>query len=724
MKQIFLSFLALLFFSSASSQCDAPQLINWVSVGDSAFTVTFESEIDAPYELEIRGDYGFDGWDFPFEDRTIINNATAGTNIIEVDLSNKNFDTKNRYFTAVLRLECEPGVFSDSTKFYMSAHSLTGESGFNCDSLYQPFEPLPDGLGEEFVVTFNVPDEGEFVESLSVFLDIGHTFNGDLSISLNHPNGTIVNLLDYQAQTLGHSFGLSVIFTDQAEQEIANTENGGPRGIYLPASPLSALIGEPMAGDWSLTIVDNLNADDGMVFGICLSVNGIPCTASLEGKAFYDFNENGVQNGPEPGFPFALIENTISGDQFYAGEDGDFWNCSEAGTGNLQILNAPEYYQGSSVDISLMENDQLEGILIPITPTELISDVAVDLISLEPNRPGFEANYLVQVSNVGTICQDDLIAVDLEFPEYVEIVNSANNDLTISENTATIDIDQVCPFSPFEFEITILLDDTVSLGTILEATISANVSDSDPNEANNAFTSSVGVVGSFDPNDKQVSSEVVTDEFMSENNPLRYTIRFQNTGTFYAERVVIADTIDSNLDINSLQIISTSHNMEISREDNVLYFEFDQIFLPDSTTDFEGSIGHVRYTMDPISSFSEGEAIENTAYIYFDFNEPIVTNTVETVYANPLSTIEQVDFDLKVFPNPTSGLITLNYDAAIAVNRIEIYSIDGKKVDTNLVMNQGQILLDLSALENGLYIVNFISENREGRIKVIKGAKN
>ncbi|MCH2216158.1 MAG: hypothetical protein MK086_13395, partial [Flavobacteriales bacterium] len=170
MKQIYLSFLALPLSSNAYTQCDAPQLINWVSGGDTTFTIIFESEIDAPYELQIRGDYGLDGLDFPFKDRTIINNATTGTNIVEVDLSNENFDTQSRHFTAVLRLECEPGIFSDSTKFYMSAHSLTGESGFNSDSLFQPFQVLPDGEGEDYEVTFNVPDEGEFVESLSVFL--------------------------------------------------------------------------------------------------------------------------------------------------------------------------------------------------------------------------------------------------------------------------------------------------------------------------------------------------------------------------------------------------------------------------------------------------------------------------------------------------------------------------------------------------------------------------
>ncbi|HKK38869.1 MAG TPA: T9SS type A sorting domain-containing protein [Cryomorphaceae bacterium] len=726
MKQILLFSLALCLSTFLNAQCDAPEVLDWTAVNDSTFNITFESSVTGEYQLALNLDYA-DDVDVD-EVLTTSGIATTGVNVITVSVSQSLLTPwtplATIYFTAYLSIECTAGTVSDSTKFYLSAHSLVGESGFTCDSLYQPFEPLPDGSGAVYEIAFTVPDNGDVVESLSAFVDLGHTFNGDLSIFLTHPNGTEVTLLDIGQAFLSSSWGFSVIFTDEASEEIPDVESNGPgpRGIFLPYEALSILIGEPMAGEWTLTIVDNLSLDDGMVFGICLTLNGIPCISSVEGKAFYDFDENGVQNDLEQGFPYALIENSISDDQFYAGADGDFWNCSEEGAGTLEVQNVPEYYEAATVDISLAENDQLQGVLIPITAAELISDVAVDLISLEPNRPGFEANYLAQISNVGTICEDD-ISVEITFPDYVEIVGSANPDLIITDNTASIEVDQVCPFSPFEVNLTILLDDTVSLGTMLDATILANVPPNDPNALNNSFTSTVEVVGSYDPNDKQVSATTIGDEFLEDESPLKYTIRFQNTGTFYAERVVIADTIDSDLDLNSLQIISTSHDMQLVREGNVLYFEFDQIFLPDSATDFDGSIGHVRYEMNPLPSFSEGEVIENTAYIYFDFNEPIITNTVVTEFGNPLSISNEIDFETRLFPNPANQNITVSWAQDVEVDRIEIYDLSGRLIKSEAISVGNNYTLSVNELPEGLYLLNLQAGELQSRQKFVKMAE-
>jgi subtilisin-like proprotein convertase family protein len=720
MKHLSLFVISMFISVLSSAQCEAPELLDWTAVNDTTFNITFDSPVEAEYKLEMRLDYAEEVG--IYEILTTTGTTTAGTNTLTVAISDEDYPWNNPgviYFTAYLSLECEQGVFSDSTKFYVSAHSMVGESGFNCDSLYQLFEPLPDFGGVPYVSTFTVPDNGEVIESLSVFVDIGHTFNGDLLIKLTHPNGTEIILQDFNNPALGASWGFSVIFTDESDQIIENTADGiGPRGIFQPSEPLSVLIGEPLAGEWTLTIIDNWAADDGMLFGTCLTLNGIPCIASVEGTAFYDFNGNGVQNSPEPSFPYANILNSISGDQFYGDENGDFWNCTEGGSGTLEVLNTPEYFGSAPVDITVMADDQLEGILLPITSTVSVSDITVDLFSLEPNRPGFEADYRAQVANVGTICQDG-VDLSLSFPEYVTIVSAENPDMIITENTASLDVGQVCPFGPLDFDFTILLDDTVSIGTVLEATATVTPNEGDENVLNNEFTSSVIVVGSYDPNDKQVSTATINDAFMAAESPLKYTVRFQNTGTFYAERVVIADTIDIDLDINSLHILSTSHSMELSREGNVVYFEFDQIFLPDSTTDFEGSIGHVRYEITPHPGFGMGDMIENTAYIYFDFNAPIITNTVVTTFQNPLS-ISEYRFDTQLYPNPTEDRITLEWSEEVSINRIEIFDVSGRMVKDQVVRNDHRQVLDVSDLPDGVYAVKIYAGDAFSSVMFVK----
>jgi len=64
---------------------------------------------------------------------------------------------------------------------------------------------------------------------------------------------------------------------------------------------------------------------------------------------------------------------------------------------------------------------------------------------------------------------------------------------------------------------------------------------------------------------------------------------------------------------------------------NLLKFDFQDIFLPDSTTNFEGSQGYVMYAIRADSTIAEGTLIENTADIYFDLNPPIITNTTDNV---------------------------------------------------------------------------------------------
>ena len=706
MKQISLLFAALIISSIAKAQCEAPEILDWTAIDDSTFTISYFSSTDGNILLDIDNEYLEISF-FSDDVLELEGMATAGLNELTFTISENNLPAwappvKTLYFTAKLSLFCTETSFSEISQFYISAHSLASDIGFNCDSLYMPFENIPNWPGDIYI---DVEDNNEVIESISVFLDIGHRWNGDLSISLIHPNGTEIELIENAWFVLGASTGMSVIFTDAATQNLSNSPDSiGPRGIFLPDDPLSILIGEPSAGEWTLSVNDNVAQHEGMIFGVCLNINGIPCSTFVEGTAFYDFNENGIQNAPEPIFPFAFIENSISGDQFYTDADGGFWNCSEEGTGTLEVQNVPEYYEGAIVDISLMEDEQLEGVLIPITASELISDVAVDLISLNANRPGFEATYLAQVSNVGTICQDD-VNLSLSFPDYVEIVSSGNPDLIFSGNTATMEVGEVCPFAPVEFNFVILLDDTVSLGTILEATAIVTPTDGDANELNNTFTSSVIVVGSYDPNDKQVSATTIGDAFLEEGASLKYTIRFQNTGTFYAERVVIADTIDADLDLNSLHVISTSHDMQLVREGNVLYFEFDQIFLPDSTTDFDGSIGHVRYEITPLSGFSEGDMIENTTYIYFDFNAPIITNTVVTSFQNPLSISNEVEFETRLFPNPASQSITISWAQDVEVDRIEIYDLSGRLLQENNIRNSAQTTLDVSNLVSGIYLL-------------------
>ena len=204
------------------------------------------------------------------------------------------------------------------------------------------------------------------------------------------------------------------------------------------------------------------------------------------------------------------------------------------------------------------------------------------------------------------------------------------------------------------------------------------------------FEYNVEVRCAYDPNDKLVtpdrSAEYQGTAYTKFDEDLIYTVRFQNTGNDAAYDVVIRDTLDANLDPSTFKIISSSHfevlNVSIEEERNIT-FEFKDIFLPDSTTNFEASNGYVSYLIKSKDGLPEETPIRNTASIYFDFNPPIVTNTTENVMVTELPTISSVNenqqLNIHLFPNPTDGKIYLSgVDLRGAI--ISVYDLTGQLV--------------------------------------------
>ena len=137
------------------------------------------------------------------------------------------------------------------------------------------------------------------------------------------------------------------------------------------------------------------------------------------------------------------------------------------------------------------------------------------------------------------------------------------------------------------------------------------------------------VVGSFDPNDKQgFPAGVGESHDVLPNEQLQYMIRFQNTGTAPAYTVIIRDTLDTDLDIASVTPGVASHPYTFTMYgQRVLQWTFNNIMLPDSFSNEEQSHGFITYTVNQMADLSDGTTITNSAAIYFDSNEPVITNT-------------------------------------------------------------------------------------------------
>jgi len=164
---------------------------------------------------------------------------------------------------------------------------------------------------------------------------------------------------------------------------------------------------------------------------------------------------------------------------------------------------------------------------------------------------------------------------------------------------------------------------------------------------------------SMDPNDKKVRPEQCyykSDEIMD------YTIRFQNTGNYPAQKVRIIDTLDYNvLDVLSFQVVGASHDYTWQfKGSSVLEVIFDNIQLVDSSVSYVESQGFFKYQVqfkDNITALSESEM---PAYIYFDYNQPVITNKPLAVYSETFNAIiTQSPYNLAV--QITDGALPFTY---------------------------------------------------------------
>ncbi|MBK7763772.1 MAG: T9SS type A sorting domain-containing protein [Bacteroidetes bacterium] len=181
----------------------------------------------------------------------------------------------------------------------------------------------------------------------------------------------------------------------------------------------------------------------------------------------------------------------------------------------------------------------------------------------------------------------------------------------------------------------------------------------DIDTSNNSDWVSGTVIGSFDPNYKSASPIGITNHHYIENKTsIDYYIEFQNTGTDTAFNIKITDQIDRNLDLSTFKMIGSSHKYRYSIENNMLNFYFDNVLLVDSNKDYYKSIGYVSYSITP-KLCNVGTVINNTAQIYFDFNEPVITNTVYHTIGRPGSYFDPLDkTDFNLFPNPSENNTT------------------------------------------------------------------
>jgi hypothetical protein len=400
---------------------------------------------------------------------------------------------------------------------------------------------------------------------------------------------------------------------------------------------------------------------------------------TIQGNQKVDSNKNGCDLNDIilPNLKYNITNGTTTGN-FISNSTGNYSIPVLAGTHTITPkLENPSYFTVSPTTVNITFPTQSSPFTqnFCIAPNGVRPDLEVTLLPLQPARPGFDAKYKLVYKNKGNTIQSGV--VNLTFNDAVlTLVAAIPAVSTGKKNTLTWNFNTLQPFETREITFTMNVNSPMEIpavnnGDILNFTTAVTSSATDETPLDNSFTFNQTVVGSYDPNDKTcLEGAVITPALIGQY--VHYLIRFENTGTFAAENVVIKDMIDlSKFDISTLIPTSASHSYVTKISDgNKVEFIFEKINLP---FDDVNNDGYIAFKIKTKPTLVVNDSFTNEANIYFDYNFPILTNKAISTF----KTLGTPDFDFAsyftLYPNPAKADLNITTKETINVKSISSY---------------------------------------------------
>ena len=440
---------------------------------------------------------------------------------------------------------------------------------------------------------------------------------------------------------------------------------------------------------------------------------------ALSGYVFLDLDADGLRDPGELGVPGAIVSIAPAG-QVAGGDTAGHWQISvPPGDHTITVTTnypyaqsvAPNEHQASVPGM----NDVDSGNDFAVTVTPGIQDLQA-FLTATPARPGFDHQLHLTCRNYGTVSVAPELS--LQFDGYDTWVSATVPPTSQSGSSASWSLPELAPGADFLITVTLNTSTGAALGWEIGHVLTVGPVATDQIAYDNTAYLVQTVVGSYDPNDKLVVPDLVTQGKVFD--PMTWTIRFQNTGTAAAERVILVDSLSEKLDLSAMQFLTSSHPCQWSITDRVLLVEFPGIVLPDSATDLVGSQGFFSFSLRPDLTVLDldQDSILNVAHIFFDFNDAIVTDPAIFRNALVFGVAEEANAAFNIHPNP-------------ALDRVQVTSTrGGGAIDHRLCDATGRTVLqgrvdalggiDLHGLPAGLYLLHLRQDDERSRLRVVK----
>ncbi|MDP2385597.1 MAG: T9SS type A sorting domain-containing protein [Bacteroidota bacterium] len=449
-------------------------------------------------------------------------------------------------------------------------------------------------------------------------------------------------------------------------------------------------------------------------------------THIISGVVYGDLNGNCIKEAGEVGLQGKIVK-AMPG-YYYTTTDANGNYTLFVDSGSYVVDHTPSSYYSQSCPSSSGNYNVTINYITPNSYGNNFSDTIIsnctDLtVSIASGliRPCFATNYAIAYANTGVSTANNVsVSLDLD-PSIVPL--SSSIPWTIVGTQYIFNVGTVLPGQTGSITLTNSISCQAVLGSLKCVSADITTTDFDCDTSNNLNNYCIHVTGSYDPNTLEVESQIATNGFLiqediSTNDTLNYLIQFQNTGTDTAFTVVVRDTLSNYLDGSTIEMGATSHPYTFRiYGQGICEWTFENILLPDSTTNEVESHGFIRFSIKQNPGNSPGTTIQNGSAIWFDYNLPVETNTTINYIPVPVNIESQiVAQSINAYPNPTNGLFTLELDTDA---QIMITNVLGETISST-TLSKGENKIDLQNNTNGIYFIKIMQYNKQEVIKIIK----
>jgi photosystem II stability/assembly factor-like uncharacterized protein len=458
-------------------------------------------------------------------------------------------------------------------------------------------------------------------------------------------------------------------------------------------------------------------------YGEVIFCSNVPTTETnfIIGNSWLDLNNNCQEDQTET--PFSYTKVKAAGNNDYIGfvrPNGSYTVNVSAGNYQVNIVPPNALYAPCNADATVVLDATHDSVSVdmPLRVVEFCPYLSVN-ISTPFLRRCFENTYSIQYKNEGTsTAQNAYIEITLD--SLLEFIDSSLPIFSQNGHVYTFQVGNLDVNQSGAFWLKTKVSCMAELGQThcISANIFPNVLCGTP-LVNRTITEECREnIGSFDPNDKRsfVNGKENPSNIL-QNTEIEYFIRFQNTGTDTAFRVVVEDRITGLLDLNTLTPLVSSHpfSIEVNDQRNIR-FVFDNIMLPDSNINEAASHGFIKFRINQMPDLQNGEVISNLADIFFDFNAPVRTNTSNIVVGITNTYTPSKNYQVSAYPNPFNDQISFKINTQLSLSgqmTLSIVDVLGKQITREEFIGDNHNTV-VSELQKGIYFYKI--ENGNGVI--------